>query len=119
MDARPARTESPPLPPEPAILLTEFDPQVRDGSIVVELDGRLIVREDLWIARTFRRKAPRAISVYSQISPGQPDVKVIVSIPSLGVLDTKIVRPQLRSGKLTRMLVTFDPASKTIAVDVS
>jgi len=117
-DAAP-RQATTPAAEQPATLLTEFDPGLRDGTIDVFADGQPLVHENLWEERFFRRRAPRAVSVYSQVDPGTRRLEVIVTIPSQGIVATRTVRPTMRAGALTRIVVTLDAGAGTIRVDVS
>jgi len=110
-------------PASPATLLTQCESTFTDGSIIVRVNGNVIVNETLWeerkVAGFIKRKQPKSVSVYSQLDPGVAEIQVEVSIPSLGLRGSKSVRANLTGGTLHRLVISIDQPSKSFNVDVS
>lgn len=97
----------------PAQLNTLFNSPFADGYVMVKVGPDIIVKEQLFETRFWRRKVPRNINVVNNITPKNADVEVSVVVPSQQIQEHHTIpRVNLQPGTSHRLTITADAASK-------
>lgn len=102
----------------PATLTTFFNSPFNDGYITVKVGSDLVTNEMLWEEKRqgiIRRrvKVARTVNAQSTFSPRNTDVIVSVVVPSMKISDQKVIPHNFQPGSSQRLVVSFNPATKT------
>ncbi len=100
----------------PASLTTFFNSPFSDGSITVRIGADTVTNESLFQERgrgIFRRKVARVVNTTTSFAPRSADLVVSVVVPSQRINDQRIISHNFQPGSTQRLVVSFNPQSKT------
>ncbi|HSP15503.1 MAG TPA: protein kinase [Thermoanaerobaculia bacterium] len=105
----------------PAQLTTLFESPFADGYIMVKVGADTVAHENLYEekGRFFRRNVPRTVNVTAQFTPKNADVQIWVVVPSEKIADHATIRHNFPPGTAFKLLVSFNPQSKTFAYQLN
>ena len=86
-----------------------------DGTITVKAGVDVVARETLWQETRFlKRHEPRPINVTNQFPAKNADLEIWVDVPSQHIKEYHVMQRQnFQAGVNHRLVVNFNPASKT------
>jgi serine/threonine protein kinase len=111
-----------PVPPEgKAGIFLRFNSPTNDGYVVVLVDGKQILRENLFEAGTgmAQRQVPRNIVSYRSVDPAASNVVVEIVIPGWKFRQSRSLAITTIAGAVYRVGVTLDRNTRELDVNVS
>jgi predicted Ser/Thr protein kinase len=107
--------------PSPAQLTTLFESPFADGYIMVKVGADTVAHENLYEekGRFFRRNVPRTVNVTAQFPAKNTDVQIWVVVPSEKIADHAVIRHNFLPGTVQKLLVSFNPQSKTFGYQLN
>jgi tetratricopeptide (TPR) repeat protein/predicted Ser/Thr protein kinase len=110
------------VPPEgKAGILLRFNSPTNDGYVVVTVDGRQLLRENLWEEGTgmAQRKVPRSVVSYRSVDPAVANVVVEIVIPGWKFRESRALEVSAAAGSVYRIGVELDRNTRRLAVTLS
>ncbi|MBW3564604.1 MAG: protein kinase [Acidobacteria bacterium] len=105
-----------------ATLLTLFNSPVSDGYLVVSVDGETIVHENLYTESWgfLKRRSPREVAAYAQVDRRIREIEVWIVVESMGIQERRSIEPPtLAAGEVHRLIISFDPGTRRMDVELS
>jgi serine/threonine-protein kinase len=116
-----ARIKGPVPPVGKAGFLLRFNSPTNDGYVAVLVDGKQLLRENLFEAGTgmAQGKRPRNIESYRSVDPAASNVVVEIVIPGWKFRESRSVAVTSIAGSVYRIGVTLDRNTRKLDVNVS
>jgi len=116
-----ARIKGPVPPDGKAGILLRFNSPTNDGYVVVLVDGKQILKENLFEAGTgmAQRQVPRNIVAYRSVDPAASNVVVEIVIPGWKFRESRPIAVTTIAGAVYRVGVTLDRNTRKLDVNVS
>lgn len=105
-----------------ATLLTLFNSPVTDGYLVVSVDGKTIVHENLYTEGWgfLKRRKARDVEAYAQVDRRIREIEVWIVVESMGIQERRSIQPPtLAAGEVNRLTISFDPRTRRMEVELS
>jgi len=98
-----------------------FNSPTNDGYVVVLVDRKQILRENLWEAGTgmAQRKVPRNVIVYRNVAPATSEMIVEIVIPGWKFRESRTIAVTTLEGAVYRIGVTLDRNTRKLDVNLS
>ena len=98
-----------------------FNSPTNDGYVVVLVDRKQILRENLWEAGTgmAQQKVPRNIIVYRNVAPATSEMIVEIVIPGWKFRESRTIAVTALEGAVYRVSVTLDRNTRKLDVSLS